>query len=262
MTKIAVYFPPNHLLLSALHLAYSHPWGNLLFSVKRKKEVTSWQQLQVNTMAVSGHLIHGFQLNYSRPFRNTSPTHLLLACSFFMYFPHKSSWGQGEFTLGLFLFSVFNSKVNSPLNKTTALTLKEKQWGKEELSPLNGLKRPAAPFLIIPCKLQSEWVRRMRRLFYLIFITLLKKFLKDTPLSHWFASNQIVQSWGPQWRQDEEGAPSASFLNEVQTAQSFMFLLKFLPHSALNYSYGYSQAIWSVPWGQECCLVCNKWQYL
>ena len=177
-----------------------------------------------------------------------------------------SSWifrRSGEFTLGLFLFSVFNSKLNSPLNKTTALTWKERQWGKEELSPLNGLKRPAAPFLIIPCKLRSEWVRGMRRLFYLIFITLLKTFLKDTPLFHWFASNQIVQNWGSQWRQDEEREPPASASwTRWQIAQSSMFLLRLLPHSALNYSYGYSQAIWSVPRGQECCLVCNKWQYL
>lgn len=68
MTKIAVYFPQNHLLLSVLQLAYSHPWWNLLFSAKRKKEVTSWQQLQVNMMAMSGHLVYSFQLNYSLSF--------------------------------------------------------------------------------------------------------------------------------------------------------------------------------------------------
>lgn len=122
---------------------------------------------------------------------------------------------SGEFTLGLFLFSVFNSKVNSPLNKTTASTWKERQWRKEELSPLNGLKRPAAPFLIIPCKLWSEWVRGIRRLFYLIFITLLKTFLKILLCSTGLHQTKLCKTGAHNGGRMGKGAPSISLLNEV-----------------------------------------------
>lgn len=74
----------------------------------------------------------GFQLNHSLSFYKPKPLPFVIFILVFKYFPHKSPLGQGKFisaVLGLFL----TLKLNSPLNKTTALTIKRKQREKELL---------------------------------------------------------------------------------------------------------------------------------
>ena len=115
--------------MSVLQLAYSHPQWNISFSAKRKKGVTSWQPRLQNKH--DGHL---------RPPGSWFPTQLFLvllwtpiptACYCHVRFLCILLINCHE-VRGIYLsyFFFLTLKLNSPLNKTTAMT--EKERGNEE----------------------------------------------------------------------------------------------------------------------------------
>lgn len=177
-----------------------------------------------------GHLFHLIVSNSIIPysFINPSPKphiHYFYFRLFLFLFLHKSPLGEGE----LIRFFSLTPKLNSPLNKITATTIKRKKGKSSYTWMSDNVSSTLLPLTVQ--KQVSQW--NVEGYFSQYLSTLLKMILKDDCCSASLAvPHGTAQSWGPQWRQALEREPPVS-ISWTRLTQSFMFLLNHLPHSTL-----------------------------